>query len=80
MDPSGRDLTNASRICGMIATILLALQILLLILFSLSIGGIQRLTGATLNKDFFNACCRRCVIVLLTSFLTGGSGQKMIWS
>ncbi len=28
MDPSGRSLTNAGRICGMIATILLAVAIL----------------------------------------------------
>jgi len=28
MDPSGRSVTNAGRICGMIATILLALGIL----------------------------------------------------
>jgi len=28
MDPSGRDLTNAGRICGMIATGLLILQVI----------------------------------------------------
>ncbi|HSS19114.1 MAG TPA: DUF4190 domain-containing protein [Pyrinomonadaceae bacterium] len=33
MDPSGRELTNAGRICGMIATGLMVLQILLLFIF-----------------------------------------------
>jgi hypothetical protein len=32
MDPSGRSLTNAGRICGIIATVLLALGILVCIL------------------------------------------------
>ena len=36
MDPTGRDLTKAGRICGMIATALLVLQMLVLILFGLS--------------------------------------------
>lgn len=36
MDPSGRDLTNAGRICGLIATVILTLQMLLLSLFGLS--------------------------------------------
>ena len=33
MDPSGRSLTNAGRICGMIATILLALGVVAFIAF-----------------------------------------------
>jgi hypothetical protein len=32
MDPSGRDLTNAGRICGMIATGLLVFEVLVLVL------------------------------------------------
>ena len=32
MDPTGRDLTKAGRICGMIATGLLGLQVLILIM------------------------------------------------
>ena len=31
MDPSGRDLTNAGRICGMIATGLLIFQVIVLV-------------------------------------------------
>ena len=33
MDPSGRSTTNAGRICGIIATILLAISIVVCILF-----------------------------------------------
>ena len=36
MDPSGRDLTKAGRICGMIATGILTIQMLALSLFGLS--------------------------------------------
>ena len=36
MDPTGRDLTKAGRICGMIATVILTLQMLALSLFGLS--------------------------------------------
>jgi len=32
MDPSGRDLTKAGRICGIIGTLLLGLQVLIIIL------------------------------------------------
>ena len=32
MDPSGRDLTNAGRICGMVATGLLILQVVVFII------------------------------------------------
>lgn len=40
MDPSGRSLTNAGRICGIIATILFALGILVfLILFAFGLLG-----------------------------------------
>ncbi len=40
MDPSGRSLTNAGRICGMIGTILLTLSILALIaVMVLGLGG-----------------------------------------
>jgi hypothetical protein len=35
MDASGRDITNAGRICGMVATGLLVLQVLLICLFLL---------------------------------------------
>jgi hypothetical protein len=35
MDPSGQDLTNAGRICGMVATGLLIFQTLLIIIFGL---------------------------------------------
>jgi len=31
MDPTGRDLTNAGRICGMVGTGLMALQVLIII-------------------------------------------------
>jgi hypothetical protein len=31
MDPTGRDLTNAGRICGMVGTGLLALQVLIIL-------------------------------------------------
>ena len=35
MDPSGRDLTNAGRICGMVATVILILQLaIMLIVFA----------------------------------------------
>lgn len=34
MDPSGRSLTNAGRICGIIATILLALMLVVGVLFA----------------------------------------------
>ena len=34
MDPSGRSVTNAGRICGMIATILLAIGVLIFIAFA----------------------------------------------
>ena len=34
MDPTGKDLTNAGRICGMVGTALLGLQ-LLIVLFAL---------------------------------------------
>jgi hypothetical protein len=30
MDPSGRDLTNAGRICGMVATVILIFQLALM--------------------------------------------------
>jgi len=33
MDSSGRDITNAGRICGMVATGLLVLQVILICLF-----------------------------------------------
>ncbi len=36
MDPSGRDLTNAGRIFGLIATVILTLQMLALSLFGVS--------------------------------------------
>jgi len=40
MDPSGRSMTNAGRICGMIGTILLIIGVLVLIaLFSLGLIG-----------------------------------------
>ena len=40
MDPSGRSLTNAGRICGIIATILLALGIIVfLVMFALGFLG-----------------------------------------
>jgi hypothetical protein len=40
MDPSGRSLTNAGRICGMIGTILLAVSIVAMIaLFGLGLMG-----------------------------------------
>jgi hypothetical protein len=40
MDPSGRSLTSAGRICGMIGTILLGLSILIFIaLFALGMAG-----------------------------------------
>jgi hypothetical protein len=40
MDPSGRSLTNAGRICGIIATILLALGIIVfLVMFALGFVG-----------------------------------------
>jgi len=35
MDPSGRDMTKAGRICGMVGTGLLALQLVAMILFVL---------------------------------------------
>ena len=35
MDTSGRDITNAGRICGMVATGLLVLQVILICLFLL---------------------------------------------
>jgi hypothetical protein len=40
MDPAGRSLTNAGRICGMIGTILLCLSIVAMIaLFGLGLAG-----------------------------------------
>jgi hypothetical protein len=36
MDPTGRDITKAGRICGMIGTALLILQLLLISLFGFS--------------------------------------------
>ena len=40
MDPSGRGMTNAGKICGMIATILLALGVILGgIVFALGMAG-----------------------------------------
>jgi len=40
MDPSGRSLTSAGRICGIISTILLVLSVLILIaLFGLGLMG-----------------------------------------
>ncbi len=40
MDPSGRSMTNAGRICGMIGTILLIIGVVVLIaLFSLGLIG-----------------------------------------
>ena len=40
MDPSGRSMTNAGRICGMIGTILLIIGVLVVIaLFSLGLIG-----------------------------------------
>jgi hypothetical protein len=40
MDPSGRSLTNAGRICGIIATILLALAIMVfLVMLALGFLG-----------------------------------------
>lgn len=38
MDPSGRDFTNAGRICGMVATGILAFQIFILIIFGLMVA------------------------------------------
>jgi hypothetical protein len=37
MDPSGADLTNAGRICGIVASAIMGLQILLMIIFGLTI-------------------------------------------
>lgn len=42
MDPSGRDLTKAGRICGIVGTVLLGLQ-LLIIIFAL--GGMALFSG-----------------------------------
>lgn len=40
MDPSGRSMTNAGKICGLIATILLGLSLIAFVgLFLLGIGG-----------------------------------------
>ena len=40
MDPSGRGLTNAGRICGMIATILMIIGVLVVVaLFGLGVIG-----------------------------------------
>jgi len=40
MDPSGRSMTNAGRICGMIATILMIIAVVVLgLLFALGILG-----------------------------------------
>lgn len=40
MDPSGRSVTNAGRICGMIAVILMAIAVLIFILlFALGLAG-----------------------------------------
>ena len=32
MDPSGRDLTNAGRICGMVATVILIFQLVVMLI------------------------------------------------
>jgi hypothetical protein len=37
MDPSGRDLTKAGRICGMVGTGILILQVVVMSLFGLAI-------------------------------------------
>ncbi len=39
MDPSGRSLTNAGKVCGIIGTILLCLGVVLMILF-FGLGGL----------------------------------------
>ena len=38
MDSSGRDLTNAGRICGIVATVILILQIAIVIVVLLTMG------------------------------------------
>jgi len=38
MDPSGRDLTKAGRICGMVATAILVFQIIILVVVVISMG------------------------------------------
>ena len=38
IDSTGRDLTKAGRICGIIATILLILQLVILMLFAISLA------------------------------------------
>lgn len=45
MDPSGRSLTNAGRICGIIATILFALGILIALVL-LAFGVLGAMAGA----------------------------------
>ena len=36
MDPTGRDLTQAGRICGIVGTVLLVIQIIVIVLFGLA--------------------------------------------
>ncbi len=45
MDPSGRDMTNAGRICGMISAVLLAFRVIVGLL-ALSIAGGAFVRGA----------------------------------
>ena len=42
MDPSGRGLTNAGRICGMIATGFLVLQVVIMIVVFAAMGILSR--------------------------------------
>jgi hypothetical protein len=45
MDPQGRSLTNAGRICGMIATILVLISVVVVIIL-FAFGMLSAMTGA----------------------------------
>lgn len=37
MDPTGRDMTQAGRICGIVGTVLLVIQIIFIVIFGLAV-------------------------------------------